>query len=90
MGDFPYIRDDGISIGPIRISGPRAYDPALGSWTTPDAYEGDIHDPASQQRYMWNRNNPYDYSDPSGYDPGDLRLGFNGAIFRDANLSPES
>ncbi len=77
IGDFPYIRDDGINIGPIRISGPRAYDPALGSWTTPDVYEGDIHDPASQQRYMWNRNNPYEYSDPSGYNPlEDFERGF--------------
>jgi RHS repeat-associated protein len=72
-----YVRPDGFQIAGsdggripgIQINGVRAFDPALGSWTTPDAYEGDIHDPASQQKYMWNRGNPVDYSDPSGYDP---------------------
>ena len=80
IGDFPYTRDDGISIGPVRVSGPRAYDPALGSWTTPDAYEGDIHDPASQQRYMWNRNNPYEYSDPSGFCTDGKDVGCMGGV----------
>jgi transposase InsO family protein len=72
FGLFSFTRSDGFNIGPIRISGVRAFNPELGSWTTPDAYEGDIHDPASQQRYMWNRNNPYEYSDPSGFYPGEL------------------
>jgi hypothetical protein len=71
-----YVRPDGFEIagsdGPlipgIRINGVRAFDSALGSWTTPDAFEGDIRDPASQQKYMWNRGNPVDYSDPSGYE----------------------
>ena len=71
-----YVRPDGFKIGGsdgglgipgIQINGVRAFDPALGSWTTPDAFEGDIHDPASQQKYMWNRGNPVDYSDPTGY-----------------------
>jgi len=35
----------------------------------PDAYAGDVHDLVSQQKYMWNDNNPVAYSDPSGYDP---------------------
>ncbi len=64
-----YTRADGFQIGDIEINGVRAFDPALGSWTTPDAFEGDIHDPSSQQKYMWNRGNPVDYSDPSGYSP---------------------
>jgi RHS repeat-associated protein len=63
----PYTRPDGFEIGGIQINGVRAFDPALGAWTTPDAYEGNIHDPASQQKYMWNRGNPVEYSDPSGY-----------------------
>ncbi len=67
MPIMPYTRPDGFTIGDIQINGVRAFDPALGSWTTPDAFEGDIHDPASQQKYMWNRGNPVDYSDPSGY-----------------------
>ncbi len=69
VGMFDYTRGDGFNFGSVRISGVRAHDPALGAWTTPDAYAGEIHDPASQQRYMWNRNNPYEYSDPSGYCP---------------------
>jgi RHS repeat-associated protein len=72
---FSYIRTDGISGLPVQINGVRAYDPTLGTWTTPDAFEGDIHDPASQQRYMWNRGNPVDYSDPSGYNPWWEELG---------------
>ena len=56
----------------MQISGVRAYDPTLGTWTSPDAYEGDMHDPASQQRYMWNHNNPYEYSDPTGFYPGQI------------------
>ena len=51
----------------LQISGVRAYDPNLAAWTTPDAYEGEIHDPASQQKYMWNHGNPVDYEDPTGY-----------------------
>jgi YD repeat-containing protein len=62
-----YGRPDGFYIGLVEINGVRAFHPDLGSWTTPDAYEGDVHDPTSQQRYMWNRGNPIDYSDPSGY-----------------------
>ncbi|HEV2737136.1 MAG TPA: hypothetical protein VGU66_01025, partial [Candidatus Elarobacter sp.] len=65
---FDTNRADGYNFGSFRINGVRAFDAALGSWTTPDAYAGDVHDPASQQRYMWNRNNPYEYSDPSGYE----------------------
>jgi YD repeat-containing protein len=65
---FDTNRADGYNFGTFRINGVRAFDAALGSWTTPDAYSGDVHDPASQQRYMWNRNNPYEYSDPTGYD----------------------
>jgi hypothetical protein len=39
----------------------------MNQWTTPDAYSGDVHDPMSQHPYMWNSNNPVQYSDPSGY-----------------------
>ncbi len=61
-------RPDGIWDGVNMIQGVRNYDAAIGGWTTPDAYKGNVHDPMSQQPYMWNRNNPYAYSDPSGYD----------------------
>jgi RHS repeat-associated protein len=64
-----FLRSDGFMWDGLQINGVRAYDPTLGSWTTPDAFEGDAHDPASQQKYMWNRGNPVDYGDPSGYNP---------------------
>ncbi len=60
---------DGFSDGFNTFQGVRTYDPNAGQWTTPDAYHGDVHDPMSQKPYMWNRNNPYAYSDPSGYAP---------------------
>jgi hypothetical protein len=47
--------------------GVRTFDTTVGQWNTPDAYAGDVHDPMSQKPYMWNRNNPYQYSDPTGY-----------------------
>jgi hypothetical protein len=62
-----YVRSDGFLAVGVEIYGVRAYDPNVAVWTTPDAYEGDVHDPATQQRYMWNHGNAYDYSDPSGY-----------------------
>ena len=60
-------RSDGYYVGMTLIQGVRAYDPGSSQWTTPDAYAGDITDPMSQQKYMWNGNNPISYSDPSGY-----------------------
>lgn len=62
-------RSDGVSDGFNSIQGGRTFDTRAGVWTTPDAYRGDVHDPMSQKPYMWNRNNPYEYSDPSGFDP---------------------
>jgi len=60
-------RPDGISDGLNTFQGVRTYDPQLGSWTSPDAYAGEVHDPMSQKAYMWNRNNSFDYMDPTGY-----------------------
>ena len=62
------IRTDGYSDGTNVFQGVRAYDPNMNQWTTPDAYAGDVHDPMSQKPYMWNGNNPVQYSDPSGYE----------------------
>jgi hypothetical protein len=59
---------DGIWDGSNTIQGVRSYDGAIAAWTTPDAYKGDVHDPMSQQSYMWNRNNPFTYADPTGFD----------------------
>ncbi len=60
-------RRDGISDLYNTIQGTRSYDSDSGQWTAPDAYAGEVDDPATQRPYMWNRNNPYVYEDPSGY-----------------------
>jgi hypothetical protein len=60
-------RTDGITDGYNTIQGARSFDNITGQWTAPDAYQGDPEDPLSQNAYMWNRNNPYSYTDPSGY-----------------------
>jgi hypothetical protein len=56
----------------INFQGVRTYDPNAAQWTTPDAYAGDVHDPMTQKPFMWNRNNPFEYSDPSGYFPREV------------------
>jgi len=61
-------KSDGLSDGSTTIQGVRTFDPVIGMWNSPDVYRGTVHDPASQKPYMWNGNNPYLYSDPSGYD----------------------
>ena len=58
---------DGYSDGYNVFQGVRAYDPQLQTWTTPDAYAGDVRDPASQKPYMYNKNNPFEYGDPTGF-----------------------
>ncbi len=60
---------DGIYDGANIIQGVRTYDSTANTWTTPDAFAGDILDPMSQRSYVWNRNNPEMYSDPTGFDP---------------------
>ncbi|HUY39981.1 MAG TPA: DUF6531 domain-containing protein [Candidatus Dormibacteraeota bacterium] len=62
-------RTDGYADGTDSIQGTRTYDPNVGTWTTPDVYAGNVSDPASQKSYMWNGNNPVQFSDPSGYCP---------------------
>jgi 5-methylcytosine-specific restriction endonuclease McrA len=49
------------------VQGVRIADPTTATWNTPDAYAGDVHDPMSQKSFMYNNNNPFVYSDPSGY-----------------------
>jgi YD repeat-containing protein len=64
-----YTHADGFYTPLGRIQGVRAMDTDLGTWKSPDVYAGDVRDPLSQKPYMWNGNNPYEYSDPSGYHP---------------------
>jgi YD repeat-containing protein len=65
QANFNYIHPDGFETGFGTVQGTRvSHDDG---WTTPDAYVGDVHDPMSQKPFMWNRNNPYTYSDPSGF-----------------------
>lgn len=60
-------RTDGLTDNYDTIQGVRAYSSTAGTWTTPDAYAGVVHDPKSQKSYMWNGNDPVNYSDPTGY-----------------------
>lgn len=62
-------RADGYKMVGGIVQDARTYDPTTGQWLTPDAYAGDVHDPMSQKPFMWNNNNPVQWSDPSGYDP---------------------
>ncbi len=68
-GLLQYTHADGFYTPLGRIQGVRAMDTDLGTWKSPDAYAGDIRDPMSQKPYMWNGNNPFIYTDPSGYTP---------------------
>jgi YD repeat-containing protein len=63
-----YVHPDGFEAPFGTVQGVRVSND-LGQWTSPDAYAGDVHDPMSQKAYAWNRNNPYQYSDPSGFVP---------------------
>ena len=62
---------DGWTFDNNTWQGVRTYDASVGQWNTPDAYAGEVHDPMSQKPFMWNRNNPYAYDDPSGYSSED-------------------
>jgi YD repeat-containing protein len=67
---------DGWTLDNNTWQGVRTFDASVGQWNTPDAYAGDVHDPMSQQPFMWNKNNPFSYSDPSGYAPQDTPFGY--------------
>jgi YD repeat-containing protein len=67
-GQVPvYAGPDGIWDGVNTIQGVRMFNSDSNSWATPDAYAGEVNDPASQRQYVWNRGNPISYEDPSGY-----------------------
>ncbi len=71
---LPYIplaqdRSDGYSDGQNVIQGARSFDPQFNGWSSADANSGNAYDPMSQSPYVWNRNNPASFSDPSGTTP---------------------
>jgi YD repeat-containing protein len=66
---FAMLRGDGYNMVGGLVQGARTFDMTTNQWLTPDAYAGDAHDPASQKPFMYNNNNPVQWSDPSGYDP---------------------
>jgi RHS repeat-associated protein len=49
--------------------GARYYDPSLGRWSQPDSIISDQHNPQDWDRYVYSRNNPVKYTDPSGHSP---------------------
>lgn len=78
-----YSRADGYGYGPYAVQGARSYDSTSQQWLTPDAYGGNVHNPMSQKPFVWNENNPLEYSDPSGYAVNQQPL------FTDAQAFPE-
>src|ERR1051325_10888370 len=50
----------------------RKYDSFAGRWTTPDALLGNVTDPQSFNHYAYAANDPVNFVDPSGLDPGGL------------------
>ena len=68
-------RTDGYTYGTYTFQGVRIFDSNSSQWLSPDAYAGDAHDPMSQKPFMWNNNNPFEYSDPTGYDVGPVAAG---------------
>lgn len=72
-------RVDGYQIGFLTFQGVRAYSGYLGTWTTPDQYQGTFDNPLSQRAYAWEGNNPLAFVDPSGFDEcGTITTSFNG------------
>jgi YD repeat-containing protein len=65
---FAMLRSDGYNMAGGLVQGARTFDMTSNQWLTPDAYAGDVSNPASQKPFMYNNNNPDANSDPSGYD----------------------
>ena len=78
---------DGWSLDYETWQGVRTSDLAIGQWNTPDAYAGEVHDPMTQKPFMWNKNNPYAYADPSGYDALDVVSGVGKALDKTAQAA---
>jgi hypothetical protein len=79
-----YVHPDGFEAPFGTVQGVRVSND-FAQWTSPDAYAGDVHDPLSEKPYMLNRNNPYEYSDPTGYEP--LQQDHDGTEERPASVN---
>lgn len=66
-GELGMPRIDGLVDGTDTIQGVRTSDAMAGMWTSPDAYGGELSDPASQEPYMWEGDNPELFTDPNGF-----------------------
>ena len=54
----------------LQYFGARYYDPGKPKrWTQPDSLLPDVYDPQQLNRYAFERNNPYRYTDPEGHCP---------------------
>ncbi|MDR1954087.1 MAG: DNRLRE domain-containing protein [Clostridiales Family XIII bacterium] len=56
----------------------RYFDTESGRFTAEDTYEGSIGDPLSHNKYAYTKNNPVNYTDPSGHLPKFLETAVNG------------
>jgi RHS repeat-associated protein len=67
--DFTYTgqRSEGPGLGGLMDYGARHYDPALGRFLSPDTIVPNPANPQDLNRYVYVRNNPLLYVDPSGH-----------------------
>lgn len=86
--NIAYFQGDGLEDSVTTIHGVSNVDPNTNQWTTPDVYEGDISDPMSQAKYMWDNNNPVAYQDPAGYcsNPSAARTDSGASVCADAYI----
>ncbi|MGS2717042.1 RHS repeat-associated core domain-containing protein [Eionea flava] len=61
----------------------RLYDPVIGRFVSADSVIPDLSQPLDYNRYIYVRNNPISYRDPSGHNP----LAFAAAFFVGAHLT---
>jgi len=64
---FMYTGQPYSSVTGLYYFGARYYDPTIGRFITEDSYEGDDNDPMTLNRYVYGRDNPERYEDPSGH-----------------------
>ena len=64
---FMYTGEPYNSVTGLYLIGARYYDPSIGRFVTEDSYSGDENDPMTLDRYIYGRDNPERYEDPSGH-----------------------